>query len=185
MDPFAAQVSLNTYVTAQTYVDGIVDHGKGVVQGIQDGNYLNAAGNGLLLGLDVAPFIPLKGVTSAASLPTRLVRIIPEEIANNATTLGKAGDIDAFVVGASELKGLTTSEEVARKLSLFNKDGSLVRGPFRIIEFDTPTSGLAQPFNRANTGFINGGKTAGGATEYVIPNVSITELKNVTQTTIK
>lgn len=40
-----------------------------------------------------------------------------------------------------------------------------MKGPFRLIEFDTPTEGLAQPFNRANPGFIHGGKTAGGATE--------------------
>ena len=59
-----------------------------------------------------------------------------------------------------------------------------MKGPFRVIEFDAPSSGVAQPFNRNNPGFINGGKTVGGATEYVIPNSNITDLKNVTQTTI-
>ena len=117
------------------------------------------------------------------SLPTRLARVIPEQYAGT-ETLGKAGALDVFVTDASQLKGLTTSEQIAQKLTLVDEQGNLIKGPFRIIEFDTPLSGLAQPLNRVNPGFIPGGQTAGGATEYVIPNLRIGELKNVTQTTI-
>lgn len=117
-------------------------------------------------------------------IPERLVRVIPEEFANS-PTLGAPGSLDVFVTTATDLKGIETSEGIAKRLSLLNKDGSTVKGPFRLIEFDVPTTGLAQPIRRTNPGFIHGGKTAGGATEFVIPNYNISDLKNVTQRTIK
>lgn len=185
MDPFAAQVSLSTYVTAQTYVNGVVEHGKGIVEGIQDGNYLKAAGNAALLALDASPFL-LKGSTTAvtSNIPSKIARIIPEEFAGS-PTLGAQGAADVFVVDANAIKGITNSTDLAKRLSLHDANGNLIKGPFRVIEFETPSSGLASPFNRTNPGFINGGKTAGGASEYVLPNLQVSELKNVTQTTIK
>jgi RHS repeat-associated protein len=127
----------------------------------------------------------LGGALGGATLPSRLVRVIPEKYATGAETIGGPGAMDAFVADASQLKGLTTSEQIAQKLTLVDEGGNLIRGPFRLIEFDAPMQGLAQPFNRTNPGFINGGKTAGGATEYVLPNLKISELKNVTQKTIQ
>jgi RHS repeat-associated protein len=185
MDPFAAQVTLSTYVTAQTYVNGIVEHGKGIVQGIQEGNYWSAAGNAALLALDASPFL-LKGSTTAvtSNIPSRLVRIIPEEFAGS-PTLGSSGAAEVFVADASAIKGITNSTDLAKRLTLLDANGNLIKGPFRVIEFDTPSSGLASPFNRTNPGFINGGKTVGGASEYVLPNLQVNGLKNVTQTTIK
>ncbi|WP_262482861.1 polymorphic toxin type 10 domain-containing protein [Aquimarina longa] len=41
------------------------------------------------------------------------------------------------------------------------------------MEFGTPKSGLSTPINRTNPGFIGGGKTAGGAREFAIPNQKI------------
>ena len=184
MDPFAASVAAGTYVAAREYVTGVVDHAVGVYDGIKDRNYWSATKNGLLLGLDVAPFIPIKGAGTLSSLPSRLARVIPEEFAGS-STLGKAGAADVFVTDAAELSGLNTSAQIAEKLTLKNAGETLMKGPFGIIEFDTPTSGLAQLFNRTNPGFINGGKIAGGATEYVIPNANIYSLQNVTQKTIQ
>ncbi len=57
MDPWAAGVDLMTIGTAQEYVNGVIDHAKGVYQGIKEGDYWSAAKNGALLGLDVAPFL--------------------------------------------------------------------------------------------------------------------------------
>ncbi|MBC7536579.1 MAG: hypothetical protein H7258_12880 [Ferruginibacter sp.] len=130
--------------------------------------------------------VAAKGISllMKVKLPSRLIRVIPEEFAGGAR-LGKQGAADVFVTDASQLKGLTTSDQIAQKLTLKNPDGSFVKGPFRLIEFDTPASGLAQPFNRGNPGYINGGKTAGGATEYVVPNAKISELGKVKQTTIQ
>lgn len=184
MDQFAGQQILMTANTGSEYVKQTVSHGVGIVEGIKEGDGLKIAGNTLGLTLDVAPIFPLMGVSTAANIPSRLARVIPEEFAGS-PTLGRAGAADVFVTDASQLSGLKTSEAIAGKLTLKNADGTLVKGPFRIIEFDTPTSGLAQPFNRANPGFINGGKTAGGATEYIIPNANLSDLKNVTQKTIK
>jgi hypothetical protein len=57
-------------------------------------------------------------VTSGeTSLPTRLVRVIPEEYSGS-VTLGKPGDSDVFVTTPSDLKGLNTSDRIAQKLSL-------------------------------------------------------------------
>jgi Novel toxin 10 len=41
---------------------------------------------------------------------------------------------------------------------------------YQVIEFPTPSSGLASPVNRLDPGFIGGGRTAGGAREFVLPN---------------
>lgn len=60
-----------------------------------------------------------------------------------------------------------------------------MKGPFRLIEFDTPSEGLAVPINRTNPGFINGGRTLRGANEYVLPNLKLSNLKNVTYNVIK
>lgn len=39
-----------------------------------------------------------------------------------------------------------------------------------VIEFSTPSEGLASPVFRSNPGFVGGGLTSGGAPEFVIPN---------------
>lgn len=41
---------------------------------------------------------------------------------------------------------------------------------FRIIEFSTPQNGIASPVFRTDPGFIGGGRTLGGAREFVISN---------------
>jgi len=43
-------------------------------------------------------------------------------------------------------------------------------GLLAVIQFPTPRSGLASPVNRLDPGFIGGGRTAGGAREFVLPN---------------
>ncbi len=43
-----------------------------------------------------------------------------------------------------------------------------------MIEFPSGNvSGIASPVNRTDPGFIGGGRTAGGAREFVIPNGAI------------
>ena len=41
---------------------------------------------------------------------------------------------------------------------------------FTVIEFPTPSSGLASPILRDNPGFVEFGRSAGGNREFVIPN---------------
>jgi hypothetical protein len=54
-----------------------------------------------------------------------------------------------------------------------------VRGPFAILEFDTPEVGVASPVFRNNPGFVGMGRTAGGAREFVIPNLRLEMLENL------
>ncbi|MEO7974672.1 MAG: polymorphic toxin type 10 domain-containing protein [Thermoanaerobaculia bacterium] len=91
---------------------------------------------------------------------------------------GRPGSVDVFVVAADDLVGITTSTQLAERLALRTADGSLVQGPFRIFEFDTPV-GIASPLNRSTPGFVPGGLTAGGAREFVVPNLFVDELSNL------
>ncbi|HZN02225.1 MAG TPA: polymorphic toxin type 10 domain-containing protein [Candidatus Polarisedimenticolia bacterium] len=43
-------------------------------------------------------------------------------------------------------------------------------GSFTVIEFATPSMGLASPIFRKSPGFVGGGLTSGGAREFVLPN---------------
>lgn len=66
-------------------------------------------------------------------------------------------------------------------LMVVDASGNLVRGPLAIVEFRNPMTGLASPIRRTNAGFVEGGKTVGGATEFIVPNYRISDLRNVTQ----
>jgi hypothetical protein len=183
MDVFAAQAALPLLNTAKVVVQSPIRNGYGIYEGIVDGEGWKIAGHTLGLALDASPLL-IKGTGVISSIPSRLARVIPEEVAGS-PTLGRSGSLDVFVVDAADIQNLNSSVELARKLTLLDNNGNLVKGPFRVIEFDTPLEGLAQPFNRSNAGFVNGGRTAGGATEYILPNLQVKDLKNVTQRTIQ
>lgn len=85
-----------------------------------------------------------------------------------------------FVTAADDLAGITSSSGAAQRLTLLNKAENLRQGPFSVIEFDAPTSGLASPVFRNDPGFIQGGFTQGGAREFVLPNLNVNQLQNVT-----
>lgn len=92
-----------------------------------------------------------------------LARVVPHNI--NPSTLAKTGDLDVFVTNASELRGLSNSQ-IAEKLTIPE-----IPGGFKVIEFPSSSvNGIASPVFRTNPGFIQGGKTARGAAEFVIPN---------------
>jgi hypothetical protein len=95
-------------------------------------------------------------------VPSTMARVIPEGIP--AATLGRPGTSDVFVTAASDLAGLNASQ-IATRLTIPESTTG-----FRVIEFVTPRSGVASPVFRTDPGFIGGGKTAGGAREFVIPN---------------
>ncbi|MBC7344076.1 MAG: hypothetical protein H5U03_01365, partial [Clostridia bacterium] len=69
--------------------------------------------------------------------------------------------------------------ELAYRLTLVDEAGNLRQGPFAVLEFDTPEFGIASPINRNIPGFVGRGRTAGGAREFVIPNLPISALKNL------
>ena len=101
-------------------------------------------------------------------VPARLARVIPNDPALSGTkTLGKPGDRDVFVTAAEDIEGLNASQ-IAERLTIQPSEHG-----FRVIEFDTPTSGIMSPVNRTDPGFVGGGFTAGGAREFLIPNGKI------------
>lgn len=88
-----------------------------------------------------------------------------------------------FVTNADDIAGLS-ARRIAERLSLYDNVGNLRSGPFSVFEFDTPI-GIASPIRRTNPGFIGGGRTVGGASEYVVPNSRIDSLGNVRRRTVR
>lgn len=99
------------------------------------------------------------------SVPSTMARVIPEGIP--ATTLGRPGAADVFVTAADDIAGMNASQ-IANRLSIPQSPTG-----FKVFEFPTPQSGVASPVFRTDPGFIGGGRTAGGAREFVIPNGTI------------
>ena len=83
------------------------------------------------------------------------------------STLGRPGSGDVFVTAADDIAGLNPAQ-IAERLTIPRSKN------FTVIEFNTP-SGLASSINRTNPGFVGGGRTAGGAREFVLPNGPIPE----------
>jgi RHS repeat-associated protein len=101
-----------------------------------------------------------KAVTNPIS--STLARVVPGSI--NPATLGRVGEADVFVTNAAEIHGLSAAQ-ISEKLTIPGASS------FRIIEFPSANvSGIASPINRLNPGFAGKGSTAGGASEFVIPN---------------
>ena len=120
-------------------------------------------------GLVQKGFNLLKGKLSTPKsvsnpVPDRMARVIPGE--GPYPKLGPPGRSDVFVTAADDIAGMN-AEQISQRLTINpNKK-------FTVIEFDTPSSGVASPINRPDPGFIGGGRTAGGAREFVIPNQSV------------
>lgn len=125
----------------------------------------------------------LAEVNSASRLgggiPGRLARVVDADFANTPTLSGPAAG-EAFVTAARDISTITESQTLASRLTLLDQAGNLRLGPFAVIEFDTPMTGIASPVFRNNPGFVQGGFTGGGASEFVVPNVPVNQLNNVT-----
>jgi RHS repeat-associated protein len=124
----------------------------------------------------VAVYRGLRGAETAAAagevaggianpVSETLARVVPGNV--KPTTLGRAGDADVFVTNAKELRGLS-AKQISEKLTIPESSS------FRVIEFPSANiQGIASPVNRTNAGFVGRGRTAGGASEFVVPNGSI------------
>jgi len=104
----------------------------------------------------------LFGLKSVANpVPETLARVVPGK--GPYPTLGLPGAEDVFVTAADDIAGLNALQ-ISKRLTIPES------AAFTVIKFKTPKSGLASPINRTNPGFIGGGRTAGGAREFVLPN---------------
>jgi len=116
-----------------------------------------------------------------AGIPRRLARVIPgtleDKQVGKIVSLGRPGSPDVFVTAAADIRRIRTARGLAKKLTLVDETGQLRQGPFIVIEFDTPW-GIATPVFRNDPGFVGGGRTAGGAREFVVPNLPLNQLSN-------
>ena len=94
-------------------------------------------------------------------IPSKLAHVIPGE--GPFSSLAQPSRNDVFVTAAEDVAGLGP-EAIANRLAI-PKSSS-----YTVIEFKTPSQGLASPVLRSDPGFVGRGLTAGGAREYVIPN---------------
>jgi RHS repeat-associated protein len=98
----------------------------------------------------------------ANPVSSTLARVIPEGVP--AKTLGRPDAADVFVTATDDIAGMNAAQ-IAERLTIPESPTG-----FRIIEFPTPQTGAASPVFRTDPGFIGGGRTLGGAREFVIPN---------------
>lgn len=71
-----------------------------------------------------------------------------------------------ILTAASDIAGMNANQIAARLSILQSMTG------FKVIEFTTP-KGIGTSVFRSNPGFVGGGRTAGDAREFVIPNKEI------------
>ncbi|MCX7683011.1 MAG: polymorphic toxin type 10 domain-containing protein [Anaerolineae bacterium] len=110
---------------------------------------------------------------------SRLARVLPRDIAelieagNLDVTLARPSEPDVFVTAAADLSHYRTQRSVERRLALPPSDK-----PRSVVSFDYDVNkgSIASPINRPYPEFVPGGRTAGGAREWVIPNRPLREL---------
>jgi hypothetical protein len=104
-----------------------------------------------------------------------MARVFEAKLLGGTTTLAPPGEEQAFVTAAEDIAGITDSTTLAQRLSLTDASGASLKGPFAVLEFDTPEVGVSSPvFQDAygyNSGFVGNGITAGGAREFFVPNL--------------
>lgn len=147
-----------------------VETGQRIVEGVrQDFRDDPAVASGKVLGDAIQAALPVgligKSSKVTNSVPSKLARVIPVD-QGDVKTLGAPGSADVFVTAAKDIQGLGAAE-ISKKLTIPPSTSG-----FQIYEFATP-QGIASPINRSNPGFVGGGRTAGGAREFVIPNQDI------------
>jgi hypothetical protein len=113
------------------------------------------------------------------AVPNRVARVLSADLLEITMTLGPPGDPDVFVTAADDVAEISAAAEMARRLTLVDEAGNLIRGPLAVLEFDAPAKEVASPIRRSGPGFTGRGRTAGGAREFVILDYRISELDNV------
>jgi hypothetical protein len=110
----------------------------------------------------------LGSVRVSNPIPATFARVVSGH--ETPPTLGRPGDVDAFVTDATAVRGLNANE-ISAKLGIPESATG-----YRVIEFPSSSvRGVASPINRTNPGFVGRGVTSGGAPEYVVPNGLVPE----------
>lgn len=100
-------------------------------------------------------------------VPERLARAVPTHVPA-LMQIGPSFRTDVYVTAAEDLEGLSASE-ISHCL------GVQPERAFYVIEFpaDSIKGWVASPVFREDQCFVGGGRTRGGAREFIIPNQSI------------
>lgn len=84
-----------------------------------------------------------------------------------------AGGSEAFVTAYSDVRHIRTVRGMARRLGLYDDAGNLRLDANALVVFrlrkPLEQSGIATPVRRSYVGFVGGGRTIGGAREWVLP----------------
>ena len=101
-------------------------------------------------------------------VPDRLARVVDADDVGEPVWIGRPSARTAFVTAAEDIEGLS-----AAKLSTRLGIPSAER--FWVVEFPASAleGGLASPLLHSSQCFIGGGRTRGGAREFVVPNQPI------------
>jgi hypothetical protein len=113
---------------------------------------------------DITNVLPANGVFSRV-MPEKFAKLLEKGESNLS-----AGS-EAWISAADDLKGIETVKAAAQRLTLVNRNGGLRLDANAIVDLRLKTnSGIASPINRLDSGFVGGGRTAGGAREWIIPS---------------
>lgn len=106
--------------------------------------------------------------STTSEIPATFARVVPGR--GPLESLAKPGMEDAFVTDAKVLRGLPAKD--IQELLTIKPDAT----GYRVVEFPSSSvSNIASPVFRSNEGFVGGGRSAGGAPEWVVRNGPIPE----------
>jgi len=132
---------------------------------VENAAYLAQAYLPVVIGAGLSALAPAVEASTPATVanpvPSTVARVVPGSTVPS--TLGRAGASDVFVTAADDIVGMNAAQ-IQQRLSISPSP------TYTVIEFPTPSSGLASPVNRLDPGFVGGGVTGGGAREFVLPN---------------
>ena len=116
----------------------------------------------------------VSAITNPLPKTGQFARAVPEAVARQIEAgrrdipLGKPGDPEVFITAAEDLSPYRTQSSVETRLTLTPARRAIVT-----FDYDVEAGSIASPVFRANPGFVGRGRTAGGAREWVIPNLPL------------
>ena len=156
--------------------------GEAILQGV----LFSAGGRAVGEGLETVGRIAGEIRTGSRALPAgpSAPRAITPAPIDNVSSARFSVDANGTVVELGASNGIPRGFETASDFGTFSGDlqsGLRIAGHNNMIAIFQGNSGIASPVNRTNHGFVGRGLTAGGASEFVIPNGPTRDLANVSR----
>ncbi len=151
-------------VEVASHADEVVDAARALSHADEAANAVRAAAEA-------------EKITNPLPATRRFARAVPERVARDIEAglkdvyLAKPGDPDVFITAAEDLARYRTQASVERRLALPAGQRAVVT-----FKYDVEAGGIASPIFRHYPEFVGGGRTLGGAREWVIPNRPLNQL---------